>query len=307
MTRLRSYLQLCRFPAVFTALADIMLGFLLVHRVPEPYGELVLLLCASAGLYLAGMVLNDVFDRRRDAAERPQRPLPSGRVSLRGAVTLAAILMGCGIGAAAGAGRNSLTVALLLAACILAYDGLLKTTPLGPIAMGCCRFLNVILGASSAGLRWTEPWLLPQSWVAGALGVYIIGVTWFARQEAQRSGRQSLLAATLVINAGLAGLMLLTYGRFGVRVNWSGAANASSVLLVLGVIALVIDRRIAAAVADPAPRNVQAAVKVMLLSIITLDAAITYFKLGSEGAPYAAATAALLVPSLVMARWLYVT
>jgi hypothetical protein len=101
--------------------------------------------------------------------------------------------------------------------------------------------------------------------------------------------------------------MLLTYGRFGVRVNWSGAANGSSVLLVLGIIALVIDRRIAAAVADPAPHNVQAAVKVMLLSIITLDAAIIYFKLGSEGALYAAATALLLIPSLVIARWLYVT
>jgi 4-hydroxybenzoate polyprenyltransferase len=212
-----------------------------------------------------------------------------------------------GVVAAALASRNSLTVALILSACIFAYDGLLKSTPLGPVAMGGCRFLNVILGASSAGFRWTEPWLLPQSWVAGALGVYIVGVTWFARQEAGTSRRPSLLAAAIVINLGLAGLMLLTHGRIGVRLNWSGAASPASVLLVLGMIALIINRRIARAVGDPVPRHVQAAVKVMLLSIITLDATLIYFKLGEDGAPWAVATAALLLPSLLIGRWLYMT
>src|SRR5262245_7171367 len=108
---LRPWFQLCRFPAVFTALADILLGFLLVHRTLEPVSEVILLLAASAGLYLTGMVFNDVFDHARDAIERPTRPIPSGRVSRRNAVLLGSTLAICGIAAAAAAGRNSLIVA----------------------------------------------------------------------------------------------------------------------------------------------------------------------------------------------------
>ena len=33
--------------------------------------------------YLGGMYLNDAFDAEIDAAERPERPIPSGQVSAR--------------------------------------------------------------------------------------------------------------------------------------------------------------------------------------------------------------------------------
>ena len=83
MKRLLAYLQLCRFAAVFTALADICMGWLLTQPDFTPERDFALLLISSAGLYLAGMVFNDVFDRRIDARERPNRPIPSGRVPLR--------------------------------------------------------------------------------------------------------------------------------------------------------------------------------------------------------------------------------
>ena len=41
-------------------------------------------------------------------------------------------------------------VATALTGCILAYDGFLKKTPLGPLAMGACRFFNLLM-AMSAG------------------------------------------------------------------------------------------------------------------------------------------------------------
>ena len=87
--RLRAYLQLMRFPAVFTALADILLGFVLTHESFSPAGDLAALVGASSGLYLAGMVFNDWFDRDLDARERPGRPIPSGRISPRAAATQA--------------------------------------------------------------------------------------------------------------------------------------------------------------------------------------------------------------------------
>ena len=75
---LLAWLQLVRLPTVFTALADILLGTQLVATADATTSPrtLGLLLIASAGLYLAGMVFNDVFDRHRDAVQRPGRPLP---------------------------------------------------------------------------------------------------------------------------------------------------------------------------------------------------------------------------------------
>ncbi|MFO1092117.1 MAG: UbiA family prenyltransferase [Planctomycetaceae bacterium] len=308
MSRLRDYLQLCRFPAVFTAMADVFLGYLLVHVSLSPRREFGLLLGASSCLYLAGMVFNDVFDRKIDAAERPNRPIPSGRIPLQRAVSFGTTLMIAGLVLAACAGTNSAAVALLLVACIFAYDGLLKNTPLGPLFMGGCRLLNVILGASSAGLRWTAPWQLPHVFVAAALGIYVAGVTWFARKEAQRSARSGLLGAMLVINLGLGLLLVLSYGVWSRYLSWNSAPEVrTSSLLLLAMVALIINRRALAAVRDPSPALVQAAVKVMLLSIITLDAAVIYAKLGSSGVVLAVATMLLVVPSLAIGRWLYVT
>jgi 4-hydroxybenzoate polyprenyltransferase len=308
MSRLRDYLQLCRFPAVFTAMADIFLGFLLVHVDLQPTAEFGALLAASSCLYLAGMVFNDVFDRSVDAVERPNRPIPSGRIPFKSALSFGTTLLVAGLAAAAFAGTRSLFVAVLLAGCIFAYDGLLKKTPVGPLAMGGCRFLNVILGASSAGLRWTAPWGLPHVFMAAALGIYVAGVTWFAKKEAGHSSRAGLIAATVVINVGLGLLLLLSYGVWSRFLSWNGAPDARTPsLLFLAFVALMLNRRALAAVSDPSPRLVQGAVKVMLLSIISLDAGLIYAKLGSDGVAFVAATFLLLVPSLAIGRWLYVT
>lgn len=307
MSQLRAYLQLCRFPAVFTALADIFLGFLLVHTTLRPAAEFAWLLLASAGLYLAGMVLNDVFDRARDAAERPQRPIPSGRITPRQAVTLAALLIAGGLAAAWAASTWSLVVGLLLLLCILGYDGGLKQTPLGPLVMGLCRSLNVLLGTSSAAAWFTQLFNPPQSYIAAALGVYIVGVTWFARNEAAESRRSQLVAAAVVINLGLAGLLLLTYDPAARLMNWNGGGDEMMALILLAVIALTIDRRLTTACINPEPSRVQIAVKTMLLSLITLDAALIYFKLGPAGVIPAACVVALLVPAVLLGRWMAIT
>ncbi len=85
---LRSYLALVRLPNVFTAMADVAMGFLFVQSRGwqwDPWWDswtLATLLAASGLLYMAGMVLNDVFDLETDRHERPDRPLPSGRIPL---------------------------------------------------------------------------------------------------------------------------------------------------------------------------------------------------------------------------------
>ena len=115
---------------------------------------LCMLLIASSCLYTAGMVLNDVFDREQDRRERPQRPIPSGRVAVSTAVWLSIALLIVGIGCGAGdwsscaciGGRCRLPLALVVF--IVAYDAHFKHTAGGPLAMGVCRMLNVLLGMS---------------------------------------------------------------------------------------------------------------------------------------------------------------
>lgn len=318
MPKLLPYLQLCRLPTVFTAMADIFLGYLLVHdgivTGDGCVGEFLALLAASSCLYLGGMVWNDVFDREVDAVERPQRPIPSGRVPLRHAVTLGAALLTVGIGCSlvpslidAGGGAFSkpapVAVALLLAACVLAYDARLKRPgfgPLGPLAMGTCRLLNVTLGASAAAPNFIDRFLTtPLVMVPVGLGIYITGVTWFARTEARISSRGQLIGAMLVVNLGLATLI-------GWVMNWPGA-NRTAVLLALAIIVLTINRRLAAAVAQPVPERVQPAIRTMLLSIIVLDATLIAHRLGPDGAGYAIATVLLLIPAMFLGRWIRMT
>ena len=303
---LLAWLQLVRLPTVFTALADILLGTQLVVPAEATTSPMALglLLVASAGLYLAGMVFNDVFDRHRDAVERPGRPLPSGRITLSSAVTLGTVLMIGGGGAAATAdgssSRAGLLVALGLAVCVLAYDGLLKTTPLGPVAMGACRSLNVLLGATIGGSLEALAHGPPLH-VAAGLGIYITGVTWFARNEAGSSTRGQLTAAVLLINIGLA--TLITFAGMSQTAQQQDAST--SVLLLMALIVVSINRRLIAAIRDPRPERVQSGVGILLLSLIMIDATLALAASGHTTP--ALLIASLLVPALVLKRWIRLT
>ena len=146
-------------------MADVAMGFLFVQaadwkwdHVVATLATLAMLIAASSLLYIAGVVLNDVFDLEIDRRERPERPMPSGRVSLDAARRLGWRLLVLGV--ALGTGAVFFTgqlrpgvVAALLATVILLYDAWLKRTPLGPLAMGACRMLNVLLGMSAVDVR----------------------------------------------------------------------------------------------------------------------------------------------------------
>ncbi|MEU7292555.1 UbiA family prenyltransferase [Streptomyces exfoliatus] len=112
---------------------------------------------ASLCLYEAGMALNDWADRTEDAAERPHRPLPSGRITPGAALTASVALTATGLGLAARAGRPTLAVATALAATVWAYDLGLKHTPAGPAAMATARTLDLLLGATASTHGRTDP------------------------------------------------------------------------------------------------------------------------------------------------------
>jgi 4-hydroxybenzoate polyprenyltransferase len=283
-------LQLVRIPTVFTAMGDIFLGFLLTHATLEPNATFAMLLGASVCLYWTGMILNDYFDRAVDAEERPGRPIPSGRVSAGMALKLALLLNAAGLGLAFLAGQNSLIIAVALTVAVWLYDGVLKKTPLAPLLMGSCRFFNLMLGASASPTG--ELWCPPQLVVAIGLGLYIVGLTWFARQEAKTSNRVQLVGAATVVNLGFSVLMAWLYH--------FGGEHRQTTLFVLTVILFTILRRLVRAITDPSPERVQTAIRVMLLSYLTIDATLVFYATGV--AEYAVGVAALLIPAMLLSK-----
>jgi len=306
LSTIRGYLELLRLPNVFTAIADVMMGYLVTHRTGiERPGLFVLILLSSTSLYLAGMVLNDVFDVAVDTVERPQRPIPSGRVRLGMARRSGGVLLALGILAAwlvsiwSGDARAG-TVASFLAFCILLYEGMAKKTVLGPLVMGGCRSLNVLLGMSLAA----GPWASWHGVIAVGIGVYIVGVTWFARSEARTSRRLQLALATFVVLGGIA--IVAQFPRYAANVQSMepGIGVPPNWYLFWLVIAALAGWRYLRAVVDPAPAVVQAAVKQGILSLIVIDAAVCY---AASGTAWALAVLALIVPAMLVGRWIYST
>jgi len=303
--RIRACLELVRAPNLFTAMADSGMGFLFTHPyyTPGDGWRLTLLVAASTALYAAGVVLNDVFDFQEDCLERPARPLPSGRISVAAARWLGWGLLAVGVVLAAVASHLAASalpviVAVSLAALIVAYDGLLKRTVVGPPAMGGCRLGNVLLGMSAA----TEPWRGEHWLIAAAVGIYVSGVTWFARTEARRSSRWQLGLATLVLLAGIALLgWLPRLAEHTVPLLLRQPFRWVVLLMALGGL---IGLRCLRAVVRPGPAQVQMAVRHCIFSLVILDAAICFVVQGLGGA---LVILALLVPALLLGQWVYST
>ena len=293
-----TWLQLMRIPTVFTALSNILCGYLITHGLTLAevlkQTELWFLLISSAGLYLGGMVLNDVFDAALDAIERPERPIPSGRISRKAAAIFGALLMIIGVGCAAAVGPGSLLIAGLIVAAVLLYDGFLKSTVAAPLGMGTCRFLNVMLGAS-AGTTMTSVWQTTPMTVAAALAIYIIGVTVFAKNEAGKSSSAGLLTGV--------GIMLCGIGLDAWLVTVSGVekaiAGSQMALLILGLNILM---RAAIVVGNPQPARIQRTVGLMLLCIIFLDALMVFGLTGDV--KHAVLVVMLIAPASLVRRFI---
>ncbi|WP_244602455.1 SCO3242 family prenyltransferase [Mycobacterium marinum] len=170
-----------RAPAALTVLGDSVVGAMWSGR---PLGGRRLALpLASALLYWSGMVLNDWADRKRDAVERPERPIPSGDVSPAAALSAATVLAAAGVAAATAAGgRQGLAAAGRITLCVVAYDVAAKDTAAGPLVMSGCRFFDVMLGAAPHYRRALIP--------ASVISLHTTAITVLSRSEVTGSDRR---------------------------------------------------------------------------------------------------------------------
>lgn len=145
------------------------------------------LLLALSLFYIGGMYLNDAFDAEIDAAERPERPIPSGQIRRAtvfrlGFAMLAlaiAILLWIGTALEGGTGVWPALGGFGLAAAIVFYDWFHKANPLSPVIMGLCRVMVYV----TAGLCFTLHLPAPLFLGAALLLCYLIGLTYVAKQE----------------------------------------------------------------------------------------------------------------------------
>ncbi len=175
-----AWLQLLRAPNFLTVPGDPLAGWLLANgSAAVPDVRLAALLAASVCFYASGLILNDVADFETDAAERPSRPLPSRRISVRAAQIATGLLLGTGLLLCVCAGGDAFQSGIFLVVAIVAYNQVAKRHAIaGPLVMGLCRGLNLLLGASLLGIFPARVWICAAIEIA-----FIARVTSMARRE----------------------------------------------------------------------------------------------------------------------------
>ena len=279
---MRAYLELLRPANVVTALADVLAGFAVAgldNRRALPW-----LLCSTACLYGGGVVLNDVFDRQLDRVERPERPIPSGRVRVAHAATFGGVLLAVGVLLAWRATDAAACLAAAIAAFVLLYDSWGKRHGLiAPLNMGMCRALNLMLGVAAV------PAVLSTSWPLALLPFfYIWAVTSLSRGEVHGGRRAGATIALIFLGAAVLALAVVAAGAR------DRAVPAMVLVIALGWRVLPAFWR---ARQRPHAHMIRHAVKRGVLSLVILDAAIA----ASYAGPLCAA--AILAIGLI-AGWL---
>ncbi|MBL4883352.1 MAG: UbiA family prenyltransferase [Planctomycetaceae bacterium] len=292
-------LRLLRLPALFTTFPDVLAGYVIMGQGVVNPVELACLLASSACLYLSGMVLNDLFDVEQDRKERPDRPIPAGEVTYEHAKIMGKLLMLSGVAFASLVSLPAMIVSIALAASILVYDYRAKRTALGPFFMGLCRSLNLLLGASYVQefSLWESK---PQLAVAGLIGLYVAGVTLFARSEATQSKRFPLVAGIIFCWLAIIG--------WGISAaTWAPASVVSMASIMLLLITFQLARKAIPAIRTGKPQHVQQTIRIMLLSIPMLEAVVILCHGGPQAVPWAIAAALMILPGQFLARYISMT
>jgi 4-hydroxybenzoate polyprenyltransferase len=303
MSAQRDYARLVRLPNVFTAAADVLAGYWLISPQFGVTPSLGLTVAASMSFYAGGIVLNDYVDYDEDRAERPDRPLPAGRISLVTANRLYRVLLAVGLmlsvlaarlepdAATTGHSTAYLFVPVALVLLILGYNILLKRTALAAVAMGGCRALNLMLGMMLTG-AWTFD---GRAAAVAALFLYVTALSHFGRRETTGGTRMRLMTGS----AGMGASLLLLGAVAAERM-----IQETATFVLWLALCIHLGRVALRAIRAPSPAAVQYAMKTFILGIIAFDAVLAS---AAHGWPAGLFVLTLLVPTLIVSRWSYST
>lgn len=281
--------QLLRVPNLFTVPGDPTAGFFLAVAAAGRAGfpadhRLFGIVLVSLLAYCTGLLQNDYFDLEEDRKERPNRPLPANKVQpstvFRTSILFAAAALLLSFRTAFETGI--LTAMLLLA--VTAYNHTGKRIAIvGPLLMGCCRGLNLLLGASLLGVAG----ILNPAVVTGAvfLCLYIAAVTHIAAGETARyrAGGFRWIPASLLSALFLSLVVLAGPGFSGMWV--FGLPAAAAVLWAIYCGSLLVK--------DAPPPVIQKTIGRFIRGLLLIQAALA----GTAG------LSGLIVVCLLLAAW----
>jgi len=285
---------------IVTSVADVLAGiaiagyFTNLPLLTNSFYSVVLLCLSTMGLYGGGIVFNDVFDADLDAKERPERAIPSGLVSKGEATALGIFLLLWGIGFGYAHSPQSGLTAVFIAFFALLYNRISKHHRFfGPLNMGFCRGLNLLLGISivtGALVQWY--------YLAAVPILYIFSITMISRGEVHGSNKRNLYIGASLYLIVIFSIHFISSHQ-GV---WPRTMLYTLVFLV--PFGWMIFKPLAVAIKNPIGKNIGAAVKAGVISLILMDAAWA----AAFGAIYPAIFIACLLPvSISLSRWFAVT
>jgi hypothetical protein len=329
---LGQYLLLIRAPNLFTVPSNILSGYFATTLLGDAnMTQLLLLIFSSIFLYLSGIILNDYFDINVDRKERPNRPLASGQIKKRSALLIATSSIVAGNVLSWSVSWNSFIISFCLTIVVFIYNYWLKRSLVGnPLTMGSARFLNVLLGGSSA-LGLVTKMDLTLVFIGYCLFLYTVSISLLSLKEVSTGERLSNKAWIPIILSFLT--VLLAIGSILVA-GFSGYFQTAFIfnLIIFSCIMCISffqlfsrlkritkpisqgqykegyprakEESVDSMIQTKISREIQHKVKTLILSIVVLD---SIFLSGLIGIYAGFAVLLLVIPPILLGRKLYVT
>ena len=295
---IKDYLLLVRLPNLFTLPSNILVGMATVSSLAftlTSFTQFLLLVTISVLLYCVGIVLNDLYDFDIDKKERPNRPLPSGKISRRSAIVLVAIFSTIALILSVQVSFSTLVISSILFSVIFGYDKYLKNTHAGPFTIASARVMNILLG-TSVSLRSVDSYsqIVTLTFVLIITFVYVSLIGFISRYEVYGfSDNTKLLLPQAIVATVISSIILFSL---------MGFFKLES-LIILSLFSFIMIISFSRIYRRDSGRT-QQIVRNMILSIIVLDST---FLTGIIGIELGLVVLTLMAPLLVLANKMYMT
>lgn len=176
----RLWLDLARAGNLPSVWSNVLAALILAEAGSEtvPHLSWITVFLAGSLAYAGGTTLNDVFDAGFDRRHRPERAIPTGRVSRVTAGWVGGLQLAAGLGLMMWLGASPYAAAGL-AATILGYNWLHKRWTGSVILMAGCRVMLAVTIATLPGNSFSPIFIV---WIT-ILFIYIVVLSLLARRE----------------------------------------------------------------------------------------------------------------------------
>ena len=275
----KDFFQLVRFPGIFTAFSNVLIGYFFSFNLEIIY--LPFLLAISGLLFCSGMIFNDYFDYSIDKKERSFRPLPSGKFSKSTVLLIAIVFLILANIFAFFIGFDTLLISLILSSLIFFYNFKLKSFSfLGFLSLSIIRMLNVLLGFSinSISIEFLQ-YMIP-------IGIFVFGISILAKNEMKSN--------LLIYNKLNQIFVLLTISFVSVLVINNFELDSLIFLILFSFFS----------VCSLFLKKIQNKITFQLLLIILLDSVLISFFVPPT---FAILVLLMIIPSYIISKKLYIT